>query len=363
MLSLLINSCNGQVSNKKNQVLNENKEQTKNVKEQPPIDFFDQKYFNGYMISFGDEDISEHPYRHYYNYENEEIQWFAISYVPKDISLNKYWSSYLQNSNSDIMTQSSTIEKIINKDLGSYYIFAVYIPKKYLDISNGESEEAMFFKNNTELYFYLYDTFENKWKFLKKAQTNGPLIGQRDFFCKQFPELFSSDKVLKLYDNRNIAYFYDYDLDQDGIKDKIVVYANEEEKGEFERIHFGLRMEIKKGLPNSTFKTWYENNNIIPKNNFNCATEGFSTIVFKNNYFTVENQVCSDYIEISSYITFKVIGNNVVLHKYGETYFDKANHDKKIPSKTWTQKDFNDVNFEDVTEDFLIKLSQVKPKK
>lgn len=166
-----------------------------------------------------------------------------------------------------------------------------------------------------------------------------------------------------LNENRNIAYFYDYDLDQDGIKDKIILYTNNEEKGEFERIHFGLRMEIKKGLPNNIFKTWYENNNIIPKNNFNCATEGFSTVVFKGSYFTVENQVCSDYIEISSYITFKVNGNKIVLHKYGETYFDKANHDKKIPSKTWTQKDFNVVDFENVTDDFLVKLSQVKPKK
>ena len=195
LVFLLIISCNGQVMNKKKQVLNEDKKQTKIINEKPPVDFFDQKYFNGYMISFGDEDVSEHPYRYYYNYNDKEIQWFAISYVPKDISLQKYWVNYLQGSNSDEMAQSSIIEKTINKDLSSYNIFAIYIPKKYLDISNGESEEAMFFKNNTELYFYLYNTIENKWKFLKKAQTKTPLIGQRDFFYKQFPELFSFNKM------------------------------------------------------------------------------------------------------------------------------------------------------------------------
>lgn len=156
---------------------------------------------------------------------------------------------------------------------------------------------------------------------------------------------------------------YDYDLNGDGTNDKIILYQNDDEKGEFERNHFGLPMEIKKGLSNNTFQTWYKNDLIIPKNNFNCATEGFSTIVFKDNYFTIENQICSDYIEISSYITFKVIGQNILLHKYGETYFDKANHEKQIPSKTWEVKDFGNVNFENVTEDFLIKVSQTNPKK
>ena len=156
---------------------------------------------------------------------------------------------------------------------------------------------------------------------------------------------------------------YDYDLNSDGIIDKIILYQNDEEKGEFEKKHFGLPIEIKRGLPNNTYQTWYANDLIIPKNNFNCATEGFNTIVFKDNYFTIENQICSDYIEISSYTTFKVIGRNIILHKYGETYFDKAEHDRQIPSKTWGIKDFKNLNFQDVTNDFLIKLSQTKPQK
>lgn len=204
LVCLLIISCNEQVANKNKQGIKEDKKQIEHTnKEQSPVDFFDQKYFNGYMISFGDSDISEHPYRYYYNYENKEVQWFAISYVPKDISLHNYWLNYLQGSNADENTQSSMIEKIVNKDLSSYNIFAVYIPKKYLDISNGESEEAMFFKNNTEVYLYLYNLSEKKWKFLKKVKTNSPLIGKRDFFYKLFPELFSFDKVLKLNDNKN----------------------------------------------------------------------------------------------------------------------------------------------------------------
>ncbi|MGE8340649.1 MAG: XAC2610-related protein [Flavobacterium sp.] len=241
LIFLLIISCNGQVSNKKNQVLNEDKEQTKNIKEQPPVDFFDQKYFNGYKISFGDEDISEHPYRYYYNYENKEIQWFAISYVPKNISLHKYWSIYLQGSSSNEATQSSTIEKIINKDLSSYNIFAVYIPKKYLDISNGVSEEAMFFKNNTELYFYLYDALENKWKFLKKTQTNAPLIGKRDFFSKQFPELFSLKKDLRLNDNKNISETENITLLRNFIFEFSISKIENEDGNEIQKVKINLK--------------------------------------------------------------------------------------------------------------------------
>lgn len=364
LVCLLIISCNGQVTNKNKQEIEEDKKQVEKIdKEQPNVNFFDKKYFNGYMISFGDFDISEHPYRFYYNYENKEVQWFAISYVPKDISLHNYWLNYLQVSNADEIKGSSIIEKIVSKDLSSYNIFAVYIPKEYLDISNGESEESMFFKNNTEVYFYLYNLSEKKWKLLKKVKTNSPLIGKYDFFYKLFPELFSFDEVSKLNENRNVAYSYDFDLDQDGIKDKIILYTNDEEKGEFERIHFGLPMEIKKGLPDKTYQTWYNNNLIIRKNNFNCAAEGFSTIVSKDNYFTIESQICSDYIEISSYLTFKVIGKNILLYKYSETYFDKADHDRIIPQRTWGVKDFHIVNFEDVTDDFLIKLIQTKPKR
>ena len=173
----------------------------------------------------------------------------------------------------------------------------------------------------------------------------------------------STAKTSNSFTGGIIAKEYNYDLDVDGINDKIILYQNADEKGEFEKNHFGLQLVIKKGLQNNSYKTWYENNNIIPKNNFNCATEGFLNIVFKDNYFTIENQICSSYIEILSYTTLKVVENKIVLHKYGQTYFDKADHNKKIPPKTWTQKDFNNVNFEDVTDDFINKLSQTIPKK
>ncbi len=58
-----------------------------------------------------------------------------------------------------------------------------------------------------------------------------------------------------------------------------------------------------------------------------------------------------------------MVGNEIYLHKYGETYFDKANHERQIPEKIWTSKDFGTIKFEDVTENILIQLRQRVPKK
>ncbi|WP_309607468.1 XAC2610-related protein [Flavobacterium sp.] len=242
LVCFLIISCNGQVTDKNKQDIKQKKKQIENTnQEQPPVNFFDQKYFNGYMISFGDSDISEHPYRNYYNYENKEVQWFAISYVPKDISLHNYWLNYLQGSNSDETTQSSVIEKIVNKDLSLYNTFAVYIPKKYLDVSNGESEEAMFFKNNTEVYFYLYNLSEKKWEFLKKVKTNNASIGKRDFFYKEFPELFPFDKVVKLNDKKNVDEVENLTLSKNFIFRFLISKIESGDEDEKEKIKISLK--------------------------------------------------------------------------------------------------------------------------
>ncbi len=153
------------------------------------------------------------------------------------------------------------------------------------------------------------------------------------------------------------------DLNNDKIKDKIIVYKNLKYTDKFDQEHFKLPMEIFLGT-SSGFISWKKNNNIIFSKDESCSTEGFSTISTKNSYFTIESQICYDYnISVNTYTTFKVDKNEIVLHKYGEEYFDKANHENKIPTKIWTTKDFGSLKFEDVTEKFLTKLRQSKPKK
>lgn len=87
-------------------------------------------------------------------------------------------------------------------------------------------------------------------------------------------------------------------------------------------------------------------------------------IAGKNNFFTVEQSFCVDFLLVYSYATFKIDDNGVInLHKYGEEYSDRSNPDKKIPTKIWTKKDFGEVKFEEISESYLTKLRLTKPKK
>lgn len=146
------------------------------------------------------------------------------------------------------------------------------------------------------------------------------------------------------------------DLDGDGIKDKIEVYKNMSLKDKFDQEHFSLPIKIFKGIKGG-FELWKENNSLVYSPDNTCVSEGFSNVVVKNNFFTIEVQTCYDYnVLVDGFITFKVENNEIYLYKYGEEYFDKSNHEKKIPSKIWTQKKFNKVKFQDVNELFLRKL-------
>ncbi|SEO85076.1 hypothetical protein SAMN05444671_1233 [Flavobacterium sp. CF108] len=362
ILSLFINSCNGQ---HKTKVIEKSKEEIIKHNNDENTDFLDKKYLTGYLLNIDGSSLSEHPIVNYLDCENEG--YFTMHFIPKSDTLRVFWTDKYNKiykyEYDDLDTENKHISGILKNNYNLYNIFLYKINKEYIVRDSLCSKESVNIKDNSIANIYLLDQTNNSWNLIKQLKENVlPPYHDNNYFLKLFPKLFSFDKVLKLNENRNVAYSYDFDLDQDGIKDKIMLYANDEEKGDFERIHFGLPMEIKKGLPNNTFQKWYENNNIIPKNNFNCVAEGFNRIVFKGNYFTIEDYICSDYISISTYTTFKVFKDKILLHKYSQTYFDKADHDKKIPSKTWTQKDFNDVNFENVTEDFLLKISQTKPK-
>ena len=360
LIFITFSCCNGQ-SDKKSL----NRSKTGDNKENN-INFLDKKYLTGYLLNIDGSSLSEHPIINYLDCENEG--YFTMHFIPKNDTLRVFWTDKYKKiykyEYDDMNTENKHISSLLKDNYNLYNIFLYKINKDYIVRDRLCSEESVNIKDNSIANIYLLDQTNNSWNLIKQLKENVlPPYHDNKYFLKLFPKLFSFDKVLKLNENRNVAYSYNFDLDQDGIKDKIILYTNDEEKGEFERIHFGLPMEIKKGLSNNTFQGWYENNNIIFKNNFNCAAEGFNRIVFKGNYFTIEDCICSDYISISTYTTFKIFEDKILLHKYGETYFDKADHDKKIPSKIWTQKDFNDVNFEDVTDDFLIKLIQTKPKK
>ena len=332
---------------------------------QESIDFFDKKYFTGYELAIDESNMSEHPIYSYLDCKNGN--YFSVHFIPKKSYDREFWKNeYYKNvdfNTYDFRKDSKKIESIIGKKLNDYNVFSYLINKKNLNYQKKCTVENISLNKNSEVEIYLYNYQTKNWDLIKIEKSSIlPPYANNVFFTSRFPELFTN---LKDANNSSVKILqeYDYDLNSDGIKDKVILYQNNEEKGEFEKNHFGLPMVIKKGLANKSYQTWYENDLIIPKNNFNCAAEGFDRIVFKGNYFTIEDYICSDYISISTYTTFKVVENKIFLHKYSETYFDKANHEKKIPAKTWGIKDFQSISFGDVTDDFLGKLRQTKPKK
>lgn len=168
---------------------------------------------------------------------------------------------------------------------------------------------------------------------------------------------------IKSKENREFLHSYSLDIDNDGINDKIMIYENENISDNYDRKHFGLPILIKKGLNSNNFEFWKNNKSVIfSHSSSGCISEGFDTLVTKDNFFTIQQQSCRDDISVYSYTTFVYKQGEIYLHKYGEEYFDNIEHNKKIPTKIWTSKDFGQIKFEDVTEKFLLQIRQNGPK-
>lgn len=104
-------------------------------------------------------------------------------------------------------------------------------------------------------------------------------------------------------------------------------------------------------------KTILTNNNIIrlKDGNQQCMSEGFQKIVSKGDFFTVEQQNCSNKFIIGEYITFKYNKNssNYYLSKIGYTYIDKKNPENKISDKIYTPNDFGKIKLKDLNHNSL----------
>jgi hypothetical protein len=144
---------------------------------------------------------------------------------------------------------------------------------------------------------------------------------------------------------------------------KVVVLEKSELKNKDNAQHNSNSIIILAKEKGKYFKR-FQNNKLVFAYDDNCPADGYGSIAVKNNYFTVEQTFCVDFLFVNSYTTFKIDDNGIInLHKYGEEYSDRSDPEKKIPSKIWTKKDFSVINFEEVTETFLLKLRLSKPKK
>lgn len=144
---------------------------------------------------------------------------------------------------------------------------------------------------------------------------------------------------------------------------KILTLEKEEIKNKDNAQHNSNQIVILEKTNNKYFEK-SSNYDLVFKYDDNCPADGYGGIVSKNNYFTIQQIFCMDFLFVNSYTTFKLDENTntIYLHKYGEEYTNRSNPDEKIPARIWTPKDFGRIKFENVTEDFLKGLRKNNPK-
>ncbi|NRS89878.1 hypothetical protein HNQ02_002812 [Flavobacterium sp. 7E] len=358
LFCLLIISCNEQVINKNKQYIKEYEKQIQNTNsEQPPVNFFDKKFATEYKISFGDEDISEYPYSIYYNYNDKNVQWFSISYIPKEIILQDYWKDYLQGkSDLESLMKTSVIGKALNRDLSKYNIFATKLNRIYFEKNESNIGEDIYFKKKNEASIYYYNQNEKKWEFKKKINKEEYYMGSNLFFLKNFPALFS-EKLATLeslqlqFKSYKIQKEVKCDLNKDGLEDLVIVFEplNNKKANENDRhiVNSPFCVMINQG--NGKYLQ-FENKKIIYTSTFNCPDFVVDKLEVKDNYVILQQGTCDEFDRIiKDNMTFKFNSetNEITLDKYKRSLFERLDKSEFLPlSKTLIAKDFGKVLFE-----------------
>lgn len=183
-------------------------------------------------------------------------------------------------------------------------------------------------------------------------------------FCLLLPLCICNTQINKAHKEEINASIpnYKYILDSVSIKSdnkffKIIVLENKQIKKE-NPTHNSLEIVILEKNATDKFILKNKNNDIVFKYDDNCPADGYTSIVGKNIFFTIEQVYCKDFLFVNSYTTFKYDNkkSEFVLHKYGEVFTDRANPDKDIPTITKSTKDFGKILFNEVSQEKLVEL-------
>lgn len=177
------------------------------------IDFFDKKYFQGYLMSVDESTPAEHPFYSYLDCKKEG--YFSVHFIPKTERLISYWKDkYFQENNyeyDDLKTENRIISQLLANKYDFYNIFCIQITNKYLDISNGCTEESVNLKNDAVADIFLYNPSTKEWVFQKNTKIEIlPQFADNNFFFNKFPTIksFSNENIKKedsLKNNKNMS--------------------------------------------------------------------------------------------------------------------------------------------------------------
>ena len=162
---------------------------------------------------------------------------------------------------------------------------------------------------------------------------------------KNITEVINRIQKYKLF---TLKKMYLHDLNQDGYKDIILAFKNNNDlkSDDDKTLVAPIILLIHQGGDKYKF---FHNEKIYP------SMEGFffKRIAFKDNFFTIEldTEVPGNYTA-EKYITFKYSKNKIVLHRYGRIYY-LWKKNIKTSNDQLTQEDFGKILFEDYDSELL----------
>lgn len=174
-------------------------------------------------------------------------------------------------------------------------------------------------------------------------------------FYAQSNKIFTVPKGQYIFEEDSMKFFQK--------KYKILVLELESKK-ELDNVQHNSNPIIILSKNKDNFFKVSQNDKLIFSYNDNCPADGFQGIDVKNNYFTVKQTFCSDWMYVYSYTTFKIDKKSgvIFLYKYGDEYTDRRNPQNKIHPLVWTTSDFGLLKFEEISQDKINFIRQNLPK-
>lgn len=190
----------------------------------------------------------------------------------------------------------------------------------------------------------LYNSFKNALvsKFNNEEQK---------IFLREIAEIYEGNKKHSQNDNisscvKNGFQIIDeisVDLDGDSDNDKIYITSSETEI-------VNAQIIILKNN-NDSFSLWARNDSSPI-----MGQKEYKKTVTKGVYFTLEyNRDIEDKYNQDNFLTFKLEDNIFILHKFSQDIYD-VKSDKTLPTKTWINRYFENILFENVSYDFIENL-------
>ena len=192
---------------------------------------------------------------------------------------------------------------------------------------------GIFYDNNlkTHKIVNLID-FENEYNEFFKS---------KDYNSSHNNKLTLENLNSKMLNNYNLLKNLKYDINNDKLIDELNVYEPKINSLK----DFPVVVLINNGNNNYIE---FQNSNIVLPINSNCLSDGFQNLVIKDNYFTIEQNICGGWFFADQYTTFKydLKTNKIMLHKQSKSLTDRKDPDKEIPNEVLTVKDFGNVEFQ-----------------